>query len=222
MSVEAKGQTIATQPNAHKPRQKSTLMGRKKCGEVTWQPSTAVTHRCRCDRVAFCSLPVLLFVKLHTRLVVQKEQGYTLHGAANVLESCTSTSKSHCSHFDIAAISPTCQRSPSCNDILDTSPMQPSIDCDLLLYKRLNVSATRLPKTVPWSHAPISLITSQRQGSTISSGAGYWSNPVPPHTSSLALIMVISVTAPLHHLPLLESHTRTSSHSRRYSFLCPR
>lgn len=148
MSVEAKCQTTATQPKAHRPRQKSTLMGRKKCGEVTWQPCTAVTHRCCCERAAFCSLPVLLFVKLHTHLVVQKEQGYTPDGAENVLESCTPTPKSHSSHFHIAAISPNCQRCLSCDDILDPSPMQPSIDCDLLSYKRPDVSATRLPKTV--------------------------------------------------------------------------
>jgi hypothetical protein len=91
-----------------------------------------------------------------------------------------------------------------------------------LLYKQPNFSATRLPKTVSWSHAPISLITSQRQGSTIPSGAGCWSNPARLYASSLALITITSVTAPLHHLPLLESHTRTSSYSRHYSFLCPR
>jgi hypothetical protein len=198
------------------------LMGRKKCGEVTWPPCTAVTHRCCCERAAFRPLPVLLFVKLHTCLVVQNEQGYTSDGAENVLESCTPTPESHSSHFHIAAISPNCQRSPSCNDILDTSPMQPSIDCDLLLYKRPDVPATRLPKTVSWSHAPISLITPQRQGSTIPPGAGCWSNLARLYASSLALIMITSVTAPLHHLPLLESHTRTSSYSRRYSFLCPR
>jgi hypothetical protein len=116
-------------------------MGRKKCGEATWQPCTAVTHRAH--RAAFGSLLVLLFVKLHTRLVAQKEQGYTPDGAEYALGSAHASTRllttSHNRyHIESPAQSTMLQR-PA------TFLLQPSTGRDLVTIQ----AACRLSNTPP-------------------------------------------------------------------------